>query len=133
MNFIKAVKNLTAQNIRIPIGAVIFGILLIILLDSSIIIKIFCRSLPNLSSNFIENFFVAGGLLWLLFDSFGMFLIWEKACNRRRLAEGKSAMRQAAQKMKCHYDEYQKSGLSPHLDNYKRCCILRHRPKFILR
>lgn len=86
MDFIKAVKNLIAQNIPIPIGAVIFGIFLLKLLDSSIIIKIFCRSLPNLISNLIENFFVAGGLLWLLFGSFGMFLIWMNAYNWKRLA-----------------------------------------------
>ena len=123
MDFLKAVKNSIGRNIWIPTGAVILGILPLKLSDSPVIIKILRRLLPALSYNFIENLFVAGGLT-LLFGSFGMFFIWLNAYNKKRLAKRKSAMRQAAQEMNWNYDEYQKSGLSPHLDNYKQCRIL---------
>lgn len=123
MDLLKAVKNLIGQNIWIPTGALIFGILLLKLSDSPVIIKIFRWLLPALSSNFIENLFVSAGLL-LLLGSFGMFFIWMNAYNKKRLAKRKSAMRQTAQKMNWNYDEYQKSGLSRHLDNYKQCRIL---------
>lgn len=123
MYLLQAVKKLIGENVSIPIVSMSFGILFLKLTYSSAVIKILRWLLPILSFDFIENLLFFGGLT-MLSGSFGMFVIWMNAYNKKRLAGRKTAMRQAAREMNWHYDEYQKSGLSPHLNNYKQCRIL---------